>query len=126
MWILTSFSFIAYLLWAFLPDTILNRFGIYYIPNKYFAIAVPTWIGMSTWLMIMAYVAYSMSHTHSKSSYFTMQDRHSALAHPRDIDKGPERKIIVNGASPNLSPNRNHNSDSHVAFFLNGPPRNST
>jgi PIG-P len=118
MWILTAFGYIAYQLWAYLPDNILNHFGIYYIPSKYFALAVPAWIGMSFWLMVMAYVSYSMSHTHSKSSYFTMQDRHSALAHPRDIDKGPERKTT------NASPLRN--GDSQVAYFLNGPPRNST
>jgi len=76
-----------------LPDKILNNFGIHYIPSKYLAIAVPAWIGVSAYLLFMAYLAHSMMHTHSKESYFTMQDRHSALAHPRDVDSAPVKKL---------------------------------
>jgi hypothetical protein len=71
----------------------LNNFGIYYIPSKYLAIAVPSWIGVTAWVSVMAYFSYSMMHTHSKDSYFTMQDRHSALAHPRDVDGAPIKKF---------------------------------
>ena len=72
MWIITGLGYIAYQIWAFVPDSVLNKFGIHYIPNKYLAIAVPAWVGVSCWFSVMVYIAYSMMHTHSKDSYFTM------------------------------------------------------
>jgi hypothetical protein len=37
--------FVLYLLWAFIPDaTLRNRFGVFYYPDKYWAIAVPVWV----------------------------------------------------------------------------------
>ena len=40
-----------------------------------------------------------MMHTHTRESYFTMQDRHSALAHPKDIDAAPVRNKPTTAAS---------------------------
>ncbi|TNV71966.1 hypothetical protein FGO68_gene9029 [Halteria grandinella] len=88
-WIMTAASFFGYQFWAYVPEHILQSLGIHYIPNKYMAVAIPAWLGMSAWCILMLYLSHSMMHTHSKESYFTMQDRHSALAHPRDIDGGP-------------------------------------
>jgi phosphatidylinositol glycan class P protein len=102
MWILTAVGFIVYQMWAYIPDRILNHFGIHYIPNKYLAVAVPVWGTMSVVCVIMLYLSYSMMHTHPRQSYFTMQDRHSALAHPRDIDAAPVRNKpgVTSSTSP--------------------------
>ena len=40
-WIGSAFVFIIYMIWAFVPNEVLNDFGIYYIPDKYYAIAIP-------------------------------------------------------------------------------------
>ena len=89
MWVMTSVGYLGYQIWAFVPDYIIQGFGINYIPNKYMAVAIPAWIAITVWCLIMLYLSYSMMHTHNRNSYFTMQDRHSAQAHPRDIDPPP-------------------------------------
>ena len=57
------------------------------------SVAVPSWIIVTFWCSLMLYLSFSMMHTHSRNSYFTMQDRHSALAHPRDIDGDPRAHL---------------------------------
>ncbi len=111
-------------MWAFIPDKILNNFGIHYIPNKYLAVAVPTWFVVSVVCLIMLYLANSMMTTHPRNSYFTMQDRHSALAHPRDIDSGP---VVNRQTSPisNFKLKSSSNADTQ-GHFLNEPPKSAT
>ena len=46
-WILSAFVFIIYMIWAFVPNEVLNDFGIYYIPDKYYAIAIPLWFAVT-------------------------------------------------------------------------------
>ena len=93
-----------YQVWAFVPDYVLNHFGIHYIPNKYLSVAVPAWASMTVVCVIMLYLSYSMMHTHSRQSFFTMQDRHSALAQPKDIDSGPVRAKATAAASTSPFP----------------------
>tara|TARA_B110000285_G_C14616889_1_gene377390 strand:+ start:260 stop:382 length:123 start_codon:yes stop_codon:yes gene_type:complete len=35
------------MIWAFVPNEVLNDFGIYYIPDKYYAIAIPLWFAVT-------------------------------------------------------------------------------
>ena len=51
-WVLSAFVFIIYMIWAFVPDSILNEFGIYYIPDKYYAIAIPLWLLVSLFFVL--------------------------------------------------------------------------
>ena len=46
-WILSALAFIAYMIWAFVPNEILRDYGIHYIPDKYYAIAFPLWFSVS-------------------------------------------------------------------------------
>ena len=46
-WNLSAFVFVIYLIWAFVPNEYLNEFGIYYIPDKYYSIAIPLWLGVT-------------------------------------------------------------------------------
>ncbi len=46
-WNLSAFVFIIYMIWAFVPNSILNEFGIYYIPDKYYSIAFPLWFAVT-------------------------------------------------------------------------------
>jgi phosphatidylinositol glycan class P protein len=89
MWIMTALGCFGYQFWAFVPEHIIRSLGIHYIPNKYMAVAIPAWLAITVWCVIMLYLSHSMMHTHPRHSYFTMQDRHSALAHPHLIDPPP-------------------------------------
>lgn len=105
-WVMSAVGYFAYQFWAYVPDYIIQNLGINYIPNKYMAVAVPAWICITVWCVIMLYLSYSMMHTHTRSSYFTMQDRHSALAHPRDIDPPPtihQTALNIGNKSPSAT-----------------------
>jgi phosphatidylinositol glycan class P protein len=51
-WIGSAFVFIIYMIWAFVPNEVLNDFGIYYIPDKYYAIAIPLWIAVTLFTVL--------------------------------------------------------------------------
>lgn len=86
IWTLTALLFIIFLIWSYVPVSILNSWGIFYIPNNYFALAVPTWLCVSSWIFIEMYVAVGMILTHPKDSYKTMQDYASTLAPPKNSE----------------------------------------
>lgn len=46
-WILSAILFLAYTVWAFTPDSVLNRMGLWYLPNRYYITAIANWIGVS-------------------------------------------------------------------------------
>lgn len=87
-WNLTALLFLAFLIWCFVPTPILNSWGFTYIPNKYYAIAVPTWIVITMCCIVLAYVGFSQMHVHNQDSYFTMQDFATILTKPKDSDQG--------------------------------------
>ena len=81
-WNLTSVMFLVFLVWAYVPEQLLNQLGIYYIPSKYTALAVPTWLCMTVWMLLLMYAALSQYMTHPRDSYLSMQDRATILSHP--------------------------------------------
>ncbi|KAI5365500.1 hypothetical protein Slin14017_G053900 [Septoria linicola] len=54
LYLTSSLAFIVYLLWSFLPSPFLHQLGIYYYPNRWWALAVPAWTVM---LIVYIYVA---------------------------------------------------------------------
>ena len=54
LYLTSSLAFIVYLLWAFLPSPFLHQLGIYYYPNRWWALAIPAWTVM---LIVYIYVA---------------------------------------------------------------------
>ena len=71
-WNLSAFVFIIYMVWAFVPDEILNDFGIYYIPDKYYAIALPLWFAVTVFTCLQMYVSVCMYMTPNIDSYDTL------------------------------------------------------
>ena len=51
-WNLSAVCFIIYNVWAFVPNSVLNDFGIYYIPDKYYAIAIPLWFAVTLFTIL--------------------------------------------------------------------------
>lgn len=81
-WNLSAVVFILYMIWAFVPDSVLNGFGIYYIPDKYYSIAIPLWFAVTLFTVFQLYVAVCMYSTPNIESYETLQDRHTILKNP--------------------------------------------
>ncbi|KAI9189953.1 hypothetical protein H9P43_001386 [Blastocladiella emersonii ATCC 22665] len=54
VYVLSLLSWLAYLAWALLPDSVLHRVGIYYYPDRWWAIAVPSW-GIVTVCFVLVY-----------------------------------------------------------------------
>jgi hypothetical protein len=64
-----------------------TRGGIYYIPNKYYAIAFPLWIAVTMFTVLQLYVAVCMLYTPDIQSYDTLQDKFSILKNPNVEEK---------------------------------------
>lgn len=60
LYLTSSLTFIVYLLWSFLPSPFLHQLGIYYFPDRWWALAVPAWTVM---LVIYIYVALASYNT---------------------------------------------------------------
>jgi phosphatidylinositol glycan class P protein len=71
-WNLSAFAFFLYMIWAFVPDEILRALGINYIPNKYYAVAIPLWFAVSLFTILQLYVCVCIASTPSIESYETL------------------------------------------------------
>jgi len=71
-WNLSAIAFVLYLIWAFVPDHILNKFGIYYIPDKYYAIAFPLWFAVTLFAVLQLYATFCIYYTPNLGSYETL------------------------------------------------------
>nr|POE65094.1 meiotically up-regulated gene 84 protein [Quercus suber] len=60
LYLTSSLAFIVYLLWSFLPSPFLHQLGIYYYPNRWWALAIPAWTVM---LIVYIYVALASYNT---------------------------------------------------------------
>ncbi|KAI2640921.1 PIG-P-domain-containing protein [Xylaria nigripes] len=60
VYLFSSFTFLIYLLWAYLPSPFLHALGIYYYPNRWWALAIPSFISM---LLVYIYLALALYNT---------------------------------------------------------------
>ena len=60
LYLFSSLTFLIYLLWAYLPSYILHALGIFYYPNRWWALAIPAWLVM---LIVYIYVALAALNT---------------------------------------------------------------
>ena len=59
-WMSTFVLFGMYLVWAFLPDAVLHDWGITYYPDRYWAVAGPTWITATFFWVVCMNVCLNM------------------------------------------------------------------
>ncbi|KAI1104605.1 PIG-P-domain-containing protein [Jackrogersella minutella] len=60
LYLFSSFTFLIYLLWSYLPSPFLHALGIYYYPNRWWALAIPSFLVM---LIVYIYVALASYNT---------------------------------------------------------------
>ncbi|EME82128.1 uncharacterized protein MYCFIDRAFT_100519, partial [Pseudocercospora fijiensis CIRAD86] len=62
LYLTSSLAFIVYLLWSFLPSPFLHQLGIYYYPNRWWALAVPAWTVMLVVYIYVALASYNIGY----------------------------------------------------------------
>ncbi|KAH8194743.1 hypothetical protein TruAng_011085 [Truncatella angustata] len=60
LYLFSTLVFLTYLLWAYLPSPFLHALGIFYYPNRWWALAVPAFLTM---LIVYIYVALACYNT---------------------------------------------------------------
>ncbi|KAK2629276.1 hypothetical protein QTJ16_000096 [Diplocarpon rosae] len=65
LYLFSSLTFLIYLLWSYLPSPFLHALGIYYYPNRWWSLALPSFLVM---LLVYIYIALASYNT----SYLTL------------------------------------------------------
>jgi phosphatidylinositol glycan class P protein len=60
LYLFSSLSFLIYLLWSYLPSPFLHALGIYYYPNRWWSLAIPSFIVMLLVYIYVALAAYNV------------------------------------------------------------------
>ncbi|KAB8342790.1 hypothetical protein FH972_022388 [Carpinus fangiana] len=58
----SSLAFLMYLLWSYLPTPFLHKIGIYYYPDRWWSLAIPSWIVMGLIWIYVALAGYNTGH----------------------------------------------------------------
>lgn len=54
-WVGSFGMFLLYIIWSFLPDDLLNSLGVYFYPDKTWALAIPSVFVMTLIFLILFY-----------------------------------------------------------------------
>ena len=73
-WLATIVSYVAFLAWAFLPESVLQNYGITYYPSKYYALALPAYMIVLYWFVSISYIAVNMIFTLDGTKSNTVYD----------------------------------------------------
>lgn len=60
LYLFSTLSFAIYLLWSYLPSPFLHGLGIYYYPNRWWSLAVPSFLVMTLCYIYIALAAYNV------------------------------------------------------------------
>ncbi|EEQ29149.1 hypothetical protein McanMca71_000807 [Microsporum canis] len=59
LYLASSLAFLMYLLWSFLPSPFLHNLGIHYYPNRWWSLAIPSYLVMTLIYIYVALAAYN-------------------------------------------------------------------
>ncbi|KAH8682150.1 PIG-P-domain-containing protein [Xylariales sp. PMI_506] len=62
LYLFSSLTFLVYLLWAYLPSPFLHALGIFYYPDRWWALAVPAYIVMLIVYIFVALASYNVEY----------------------------------------------------------------
>eukprot|EP01126_Amoeba_proteus_P050361 TRINITY_DN5941_c0_g1_i3.p1 TRINITY_DN5941_c0_g1~~TRINITY_DN5941_c0_g1_i3.p1 ORF type:complete len:127 (-),score=16.15 TRINITY_DN5941_c0_g1_i3:42-422(-) len=74
---MTKSCLVAYLIWAFLPDSVLQPLGITYYPDRYWAVLGPQYLLVSFIFSIIIYVAINLMDTAPLDSFHLITDKNA-------------------------------------------------
>ncbi|OEL24754.1 Phosphatidylinositol N-acetylglucosaminyltransferase subunit P [Dichanthelium oligosanthes] len=75
--ITTVIATAVYLAWAYTPEPCLRSLGITYVPSKYWALAVPSFVIVAVALSMVIYIGLNFLATPPPTSFSTMFDENS-------------------------------------------------
>ncbi|KAJ1507731.1 hypothetical protein HMI54_003865 [Coelomomyces lativittatus] len=79
MYLLSACSLVIYLCWAILPDSVFHAIGIYYYPDRWWALALPSWTILCFISVIVINTSYMLYKTPSPDSIETITDEFSKI-----------------------------------------------
>ena len=79
-WMTAGVCFFIWLIWAWVPDHILQSAGLTYYPSKWWAISVPTHLVVSMFFAIFMYSASTFIVAPPLHSITLIRDSHSEVA----------------------------------------------
>ncbi|KAF1995101.1 PIG-P-domain-containing protein [Amniculicola lignicola CBS 123094] len=59
LYLASSAAFLMYILWAYVPSPLLHQMGIHYYPNRWWALAVPSWMVATVMYIYVALASYN-------------------------------------------------------------------
>lgn len=74
VWISASLCLVLYLLWAYLPPSLLHSLHITYYPDRYWAVAVPAYLSLLPLFLCFTYVSYNLYRTTPLSDIAALED----------------------------------------------------
>lgn len=115
LYLTSCLAFLIYLLWSYLPSPFLHQVGVYYYPNRWWSLAIPSYLVMLVVYIFVALAAYNTGYlTLPMNSIENIVDDAANVA---VIDGKGRRRV---GGSAKLSP------DAFTAVTVGGnvPRRN--
>jgi phosphatidylinositol glycan class P protein len=82
LWVTAFVSYLAFLLWAFLPEHVLQSVGVTYYPSKWWAVAIPMYICTTLVFVVIVYAAYNLYSTNPLDSLSTITDSYARAMPP--------------------------------------------
>lgn len=72
-------SFIIYIIVSFIPSSYLNQFGWDYLPDKYWSIAIPTYIVVIILMVVPVYISLNIGKTNDPDSLNNIKDEYTLI-----------------------------------------------
>lgn len=98
LYLATICFFVFYLVWTYIPGG-LEAIGIYYVPNRTWAIIVPLWITLLIPYTIITFVGHNLHKTPNFESNYTYTDE---VANVMDIATVDLNKLTADDDIPEL------------------------
>lgn len=74
-WVSSFIIFFLYIIWAFVPDSTLHKYEIYYYPDKTWALAIPSLISMTIVAVFVGYQSINMINNREKDNLSVFQGK---------------------------------------------------
>ncbi|KAG2309337.1 hypothetical protein Bca52824_029085 [Brassica carinata] len=89
----TVVATLIFLIWAYVPDKLLESIGIHYHPIKYWVLAMPTYLMVTLLLVLAFYIGLNFTDTPHPTSLNTLFDEYSREPGEFDPEEGNERPV---------------------------------